>query len=158
MQDIDTQERVAALAAECGVSVITLPQTNLFLMGRNHRIGVPRGLTALRPLLVAGANLAAGGDNMQDPFNTMGRGDPMETAALLVMAGHLRPEEAYEAVSAGARRAMGLPVVTMAPGDPGELLAMRAEGLRDAIADASVARIVFHRGRPVARTTITVSP
>jgi cytosine/creatinine deaminase len=158
MQDIDTQERVAALAAEAGVSVITLPQTNLFLQGRDHRVGVPRGLTALRPLLAAGANLAAGGDNLQDPFNTMGRGDPMETAALLVMAGHLRPDEAYATVSAGARRAMGLPLVTVAPGDPAELLAIRGGGLRDAVADASVARIVFHRGRQVARTTITFTP
>ena len=81
----------------------------------------------------------------------------METAALLVMAGHLRADEAYGAVSASARRAMGLPVVTLAPGDPAELLAIRAEGLRDAVADASVARIVFHRGRQVARTTITVT-
>jgi cytosine deaminase len=53
---------------------------------------------------------------------------------------------------------MGLPIVTMAPGDPAELLAIRATGLRDAVANASVARIVFHRGREVARTTITVSP
>jgi cytosine deaminase len=157
MQDLVTQERVAALVAEADMSVITLPQTNLFLQGRDHRVGVPRGLTALRPLLAAGANLAAGGDNLQDPFNTMGRGDPMETAALLVMAGHLRPDEAYQTVSAAARRAMGLPVVTVTAGDPAELLAIHAMGLRDAVASASVARIVFHRGRPVARTTITVT-
>ncbi len=51
----------------------------------------PRGLTALRPLLDAGVTLAAGADNLQDPFNVVGRGDPFETAALLVMAGHLTP-------------------------------------------------------------------
>jgi cytosine deaminase len=158
MQDIETQERVAALVAEAGVSVITLPQTNLFLQGRDLRVGAPRGITALRPLLAAGANLAAGADNLQDPFNSMGRGDPLETAALLVMAGHLRPEEAYGAVSTAARRAMGLPVVTVAPGDPAELLAIRASGLRDAVATASIARIVFHRGRQVARTDVTVTP
>jgi cytosine deaminase len=73
------------------------------------------------------------------------------------MAGHLRPEEAYDAVSAAARRAMGLPVVTLAPGDPAELLAIRASGVRDAIATASPARIVFHRGHRVASTTITVT-
>jgi cytosine deaminase len=157
MQDVETQERVAALAAEADVSIITLPQTNLFLQGRNHRIGAPRGLTALRPLLAAGVNLAAGADNLQDPFNAMGRGDPMETASLLVMAGHLRPGEAYDAVSAAARRAMGLPVVTLAPGDPAELLAILATGVREAIATASPARMVFHRGRRVASATVTVT-
>jgi cytosine/creatinine deaminase len=158
MQDAETQQRVAGLVADAGVSVITLPQTNLFLQGRDLGIGTPRGLTALRPLLAAGANVAAGADNFQDPFNTMGRGDPMETAALLVMAGHLRPEQAYDAVSNAARRAMGLPVVAMAPGSPAELLAIRAGGVREAIASASPARIVFHRGREVARMTTTVTP
>ena len=64
------------------------------------RSAPPRGLTAIRPLLDAGVTLAAGADNLQDPFNLVGRADPMETAALMVMAGHLLPAEAYDAVSA----------------------------------------------------------
>ena len=61
-------------------------------------VAPPRGLTAIRPLLDAGATVAAGADNLQDPFNLVGRADPMETAALMVMAGHLLPAEAYVAV------------------------------------------------------------
>ena len=98
MQPVDVQHAVADATAAAGVSVVTLPQTNLFLQGRDRAVATPRGLTALRPLLDAGVTLAAGGDNLQDPFNLVGRGDPLETAALLVMAGHLAPEEAYRAV------------------------------------------------------------
>ena len=134
------------------MAVVTLPQTNLFLQAHGHVTGMPRGLTALRPLLDAGVTLAAGADNVQDPFNPMGRADPLETAALLVMAGHLLPAEAYAAVSAGARAAMGLEPVSIAAGSPAELLAVRAATLREAIATAHPDRLVYHRGRLVAQT------
>ena len=146
VQDIGTQQKVAVEVAEAGVAVVTLPQTNLFLQGRNHRTAMPRGLTALRPLLEAGVTLAAGADNLQDPFNLMGRGDPFETASLLVSAGHLSPSEAWHAVTAGARSALGLPPVSVAVGSPAELLAVRASTLREAMAFAPPARVVIHRG------------
>ena len=37
--------------------------------------------TATRTLLAAGANVAAGGDNVRDAFDAVGRADPLETAA-----------------------------------------------------------------------------
>jgi cytosine/creatinine deaminase len=152
MQDETTQAVVAAELAGAGVAVVTLPQTNLYLQARGIRAGTPRGLTALRPLLDAGVTVAGGADNLQDPFNTVGRGDPLETAALLVMAGHMTPDDAYAAVTAGARRALGLQPVRIAPGSPAELLAVRAPSLRAAIADAPADRMVFAKGRLVART------
>ena len=156
MQPVDVQHAVAEATAAAGVSVVTLPQTNLFLQGRDRAVATPRGLTALRPLLDAGVTLAAGGDNLQDPFNLVGRGDPLETAALLVMAGHLAPEEAYRAISASGRAALGLPGVTLEPGRPAELVAIRARTVREAIASASHDRVVVHHGRVVSRTmTVT---
>jgi cytosine deaminase len=104
----------------------------------------------VRALLDAGANVAAGADNVQDPFNLVGRADPLETAALMVMAGHLSPMEAYLAVSTASRTALGLPPVTIEPGAPAELVAIRGAGVRDAIALAPPGRIVVHRGQVVA--------
>jgi cytosine deaminase len=112
-----------------------------------------RGLTALRPLLDAGVTVAGGGDNLRDPFNPLGRADPLETASLLVTAGHLTPEEAYAAVSAGARVAMGLPEVQVAAGFPAELLAVQAASLGEALAGGT-SRVVIHQGQVAARTTI----
>jgi len=132
---------------------VTLPQTNLFLQGRNHPTATPRGLTALHALLDAGALVAAGADNVQDPFNLVGRSDPLETAALLVMAGHLMPDQAYELVSNNVRRMMGLAPVTFAPGSPADFVAIDAPSIRGAIADAPADRIVVHAGRVVARTS-----
>ncbi len=142
MQTESVQRRVAEKVAAAGVSVVALPQTNLFLQARGQRVAPPRGLTALAALGEAGANVCAGADNLQDPFCTVGRADPMETAALMVMAGHDRPEQAYERVSAASRKAMGLPPTT-------DVLAIRAATLREAIASAPADRVVVRDGQRV---------
>jgi cytosine/creatinine deaminase len=149
MQPPDVQREVAELCAQAGVVVIALPQTNLFLQGRDVSCAVPRGLTALRALLDAGAPLAAGADNLQDPFNTMGRGDPMETASLLVMAGHLSPLEALAAVTTGARTALGLGAVDVAAGSVADLAAYPAATVREAMAFGRGPALVLRAGTRV---------
>jgi cytosine deaminase len=150
MQSPEIQAEVAALVAEAGIAVFALPQTNLFLQGRDHPTATPRGLTAVAALQDHGVTVAAGADNVQDPFNLVGRSDPLETAALMVMAGHQLPDTAYEMVSNRGRRAMGLPEVGFQPGDPADLLVIDAPSIRGAIADAPLSRRVFRRGRLVA--------
>jgi cytosine deaminase len=145
-----TIERVA----RAGIAVVANPITNLYLQGRGAAAPVPRGLTALRELLDAGVLLAGGGDNVRDPFNPVGRADPLETASLLVTAGHLTLDEALAAVTTSARRLLersGMPT-----GDPAEpdLVAIRASSVGDAIAGAAPARVAFRRGRVVARTQV----
>lgn len=154
MQTPKVQGEVSALVAEAGISVLALPQTNLFLQGRHHPTATPRGLTAVAALVDAGVNLAAGADNVQDPFNLIGRSDPLETAALMVMAGHRLPDEALAMVSANARLAMGLPPVGFDVGDPADFVVTSAPSVRGAIADAPAARTVYKAGRPVAVTTV----
>ena len=150
MQPPAVQAAVAAEVAASGIAVIALPQTNLFLQGRDDPVGTPRGLTAVNALLDAGALVAAGADNVQDPFNLVGRSDPLETAALMVMAGHRLPADAYEMVSNVARRVMGLAPVHFQAGDPADLVAIDAPSLRGAVADAPMSRRVYRRGRLVA--------
>ena len=154
MQPLSKARVVAGQLARAGVSVISCPQTNLFLQGRDYDSSPPRGLTALRALLDGGVRVAAGGDNLRDPFNPVGRGDPLEVASLLVTAGHLDVEEAYRAVSVAARAAMGLPEVRIEAGFPAELLAIRATSVQDAVAAASAERVVVTRGQVVCRTRL----
>jgi cytosine deaminase len=146
------RDAIIADVKAADVGIVTLPITNLYLQGWEHPVSTPRGLAPLRELLDAGVRLGAGADNVRDPFNPVGRGDALETASLLVTAGHLSPEDAYGLVSTGARSVMGLPPAGTAVGAQADFLAIRAVNLVDAIATAPADRIVIHRGRVVAIT------
>lgn len=153
-QPADEVRETAARVAEAGIAVVALPQTNLYLQGRGVASSVPRGITAISALDAAGVAVAGGGDNWRDPFNPLGRIDPMETASLLVSAGHRRVADAYERVSTTARKVMGLAPAAIEAGAPADLLAIRAENLEEAVGRASEERIVISRGRVVARTRV----
>jgi cytosine deaminase len=145
---------VLDLVARAGLGIVTLPITNLYLQGRDATHLVPRGLTAVRRILDAGIPLAAGADNVRDPFNPMGRSDPFETTSLLVTAGHLRPAEALGAVTDGARTVLGLPRAGTAPGDAADLILLPDGDLGDVLAGAEEARVVLSGGRVVADTRV----
>ena len=157
----DAQAVIASQIAQAAITVVTLPQTNLFLQARGIASSAPRGLTALDALETAGALVVAGGDNLEDPFNLMGRGDPLETASLLVAAGHRTPDVALTAVSTGARLMMGLGPNgaaggEIAPGDVADLVALDAQSVRHAIATAPSERMTFRHGRLTFHTSHNV--
>ena len=60
----------------CGV--VALPITNLYLQGHD---GPGRGQRAIAPigaLRAGGVEVCAGADNLRDPFNPLGRADPLK--------------------------------------------------------------------------------
>lgn len=149
VQDAIVQARVAEKVAAAGIGVVALPHTNLFLQGRDAQSAMPRGVTAVKALREAGVTVAAGADNLQDPFNPVGRADPLETAGLMIMAAHVLPQDAYAMVSGHARSVMGLDPAGVHPGQKADLVALRATTVRDAIAWAAPDRVVVHAGRLV---------
>jgi cytosine deaminase len=148
------QQRVSEQVAAAGIAVIALPQTNLFLQGREQSVATPRGLTAVRPLRAAGVTVAAGGDNLRDPFHPVGRGDALEVAALMVTCGHLDPTAALDCVTVAPRAALGLPAVQIAPGSRADLVAVAGANALDALGAAPAARTVWRAGRIVAQTFV----
>ncbi|MFF2084475.1 amidohydrolase family protein [Nocardia sp. NPDC058176] len=132
--------------ARSGLGIVSLPITNLYLQGWDRPVATPRGLTALSALLAAGVPVAAGADNVRDPFNPVGRSDALETASLLITAGHLPPAQAVHLVTDGARAVLGLPAAGVRVGARAELLAVRGTGLLDIVANAPADRIVIRDG------------
>lgn len=147
---------VAAEVAEGGVAVVTLPATNLYLQGRSQWPR-PRGLTAIDALTAAGVLVAAGGDNAGDPFNPVGRLDPLETAALLVLAAHQDTDRAWQLVTRDARRVLGAPPAGPTPGARADLVAVRADSVGEAVALAPGDRMVWRAGRLISRTAVARS-
>lgn len=140
------QREVAEQVAAAGIGVVALPQTNLYLQGRAHAEATPRGITSVAALRAAGVPVAAGQDNLQDPFNPLGRGCPLDIAALMVLVSHLTPDDAYRTVSDEARRVLGREVVSLTVGSPADLLAVRAGTLRQALAAGPSDRLVWRTG------------
>jgi cytosine deaminase len=150
-RDDSDQRSIAELVAEAQIDVIALPHTNLFLQGRG-RAPMPRGLTAVAALREAGVNVAAGADNLQDPFNPLGRACPFETAGLMILTAHLLPDEAWNSVCAAPNAALRRPSASVTVGAPAHLVAVPAQSVREAIAFAPEARIVWNSGRRIGET------
>ncbi|MBS7705639.1 amidohydrolase family protein [Chelatococcus asaccharovorans] len=89
--EADTRHRRIALIAQAGLSVVSLPSSNLYLQDRG--VGTPRqrGLTAIKELLGAGVNVAFGTDNVQDAFCPLGVHNPAATLAAGIIGAHLAP-------------------------------------------------------------------
>ena len=147
MQNQNDQKRISEKVALANIGVITLPHTNLFLQGRDNAVAPPRGLTAVKALRTAGVRVAAGADNLQDPFNPVGTGDPLETASLLVLAAHQLPEDAFAAISNTAKSVMGLPETQLKIGDLANLMLTPAGSIREAIANRTSRQMVMSLGR-----------
>lgn len=148
-------QRVAASLARASISVIALPITNLYLQGRHGPSAGHRGITAIDTLRDAGVLVAAGADNIRDPFNPVGRADPLETASLLVTAAHQTPQAAIELVTDAARAAVGVEPAGPVVGARADFLAVRGTDLIEVIATAPADRVVIVEGAPVARTEST---
>lgn len=141
------QHRVAEAVAAAGIGVVALPQTNLFLQGRDHPRAMPRGVTAVTALQQAGAGVCAGADNLQDPFNPLGRGDPLEIAGLMIATCHLLPDDALQMVSGHAHGVLGMSAPGVRPGSVADLVAVPAATVREAIAFGPSGRQVWRRGQ-----------
>ncbi|MFF6811731.1 amidohydrolase family protein [Streptomyces sp. NPDC012403] len=141
----ESAARTADRLAAAGVTVVCLPQGGCGTVDR-------RGTAPVRLLRSAGVRVAAGSGALRDVSNPVGRGDPLEAAYLLASRHGLSAEDAYAAVSASARAALGLPEVRVEAGFPAELLAVRGDGLSGALS-LGYSRVVVHGGRVVARTS-----
>lgn len=145
--------QVAELLAAKNIRVVTLPATNLYLQRSEGRLGA---LPPIAELLAAGVAVAAGGDNVQDPFNPTGRLDPLDTAALLTVAAGLDPVRALQLVSAGGRTVLDRPATGPVVGAVADLVSLPVPRFGDPVATGGAGRQVWRAGRLVAETRVSV--
>lgn len=141
--DID---RIAAKVSAAGITVTALPQTNLFLQERGISTNPARAITPIHRLQQAGVIVAAGADNLQDPFNLVGRGDPLEIGSLLMVSTHVTAATAIQMVSSHAHQVVHGVASSLAVGEPATFVATLAANLRESIAMGPPDRIVVYGG------------
>lgn len=95
---IDREEAapIMDLAKEAGVTVVTLPSTNLYLQGRGDTKNIRRGIARVSELLERGVPVILGSDNVRDPFNPFGNGNLLEIALIAAHGCHMGGQEDLE--------------------------------------------------------------
>jgi cytosine deaminase len=105
-------QRLAEAMADLALSVVALPTTNLWLLGR-RRGATPRlrAQAPIRQLQAAGVQVAVGGDNVQDPWFPGGDFDPVGLLRFTAVASHVVPWQRQGLAPFGSAGAalLGLP-------------------------------------------------
>lgn len=80
---------IIKLIAEAGISVMSLPATDLHLGARNDEYNVRRAVTPIRKLRDGGVNVSIATNNIRNAFTPYGNGDILQTAMLAIPVAHL---------------------------------------------------------------------
>jgi cytosine deaminase len=83
------QDRIIAGLVEARIGVISLPTTDLYLMGRRDTHNVRRGVAPIHRLLAAGVPVAISTNNVQNPFTPVGTADLTHIAYVTAVAAHM---------------------------------------------------------------------
>lgn len=129
--------------AKAGITVIALPETNLFLQDRGDISPRRRGITLARELTAAGVKVRFGTDNVRDWFFPFGDGDMLDTALFATVAAGVDSDGDLMAGLCDGRTAL-------APGEPADLVLVPASSIEDALARRPAGRVVYKGGSQIA--------
>src|SRR3954470_2531225 len=138
-------DKIAARLGDAGVAVTVLPATDLFLMGREHRHHVPRGVAPAHRLLTHGVTCSLATNNVLNPFTPFGDCSLIRMANLYAnaaQAGSARElTTCFELVTQQPARLMNLDGYGIATGNPADLVVL--DSTDPAMAVAELARPLF---------------
>jgi len=145
------QAGVIAELAAARVGVISLPLTDLYLMGRRDERNVRRGLTPIRRLLEAGVPVALASNNIRNPFTPIGTADPAHLTFVGAVAAHMgTPDlmrELVATITTHAARVLNLRNYGVAVDCRADLVVWECERLEDIVMALPPRRLVVKAGR-----------
>jgi cytosine deaminase len=145
------QAAIIADIAAAGIGVISLPLTDLYLMGRGDPANVRRGLAPIRRLLAAGVPVALASNNIRNPFTPIGTADLSHLAFVAAVAAHMGTAELMRELVAmlttHPARILRLDGYGLDPGCRADLVVWECERLEDVVATLPPRVRVVKRGR-----------
>ena len=140
--DIDQARRVLENVARAEMTLVVLPELNLYLQQRGEPIPRQRGLAPVLEALRAGVAVRLGTDNVRDWFFPFGDADLLESGYVAALAAHLdAPVDLMAALCDGRR--------SLTAGEPADLVLIRAGSLDDALARRPAERVLLRKGHRV---------
>ncbi len=154
-------DRVAAIApslAEAGISVLALPASDLYMMGRRDAYNIRRGVAPLQQLAQFGVNVGIATNNVQNLFTPFGDGDVLKIATLTAQTLQLGTSDQHrlviEMVTTNGARAIGLEPWGIKPGAIADLVLTSATSMTELVGTAPVDRTVIKRGQVVSQRRV----
>jgi len=142
---------IAGLLRDAGLGVITLPATDLYLMGRKDSHRVRRGLTPVKQLLASGVTVAAATNNVRNAFTPVGNANLLLMGFLLTVGAHMGTErdrgEVLGMLTAQPARLLRLPPCGPGLGLQADLVVWDAARLDDVVAGQATPWVVVKRGQ-----------
>ena len=139
-------DRLAEQMARAELSVVALPRPNLWLLGRRSgQTPWVRAQAPIRPLQLAGVEVAVGGDNVQDPWYPGGDYDPIDLLRLCFTTSHLDPwqRQGLAPFTTAASRLMGLDWDgVLRVGCPADLVVLEASSWSEVLARPPQRRVL----------------
>lgn len=134
--------------AECGISVIALPATDLYLSGKEDKFAQRRGITPVRELLKHGVNVCCGSNNTRNAFTPFGNGDLLLTAFLLAVTAQFGTrndqQTVLDLITQNAARAIGVNSSPIRKGRSADLVLLDVEDSASILSNIP-ARLLFMR-------------
>ncbi len=156
--DNDYAFKLEGLIARSGISVITNPFDNSFLMNRNDGYPRRRGHTRVDELHARGVNVAIGHDSVLDPWYPLGKANMLQAANLLLHTAHMTSSKQiaalFDMITVNSARTLGITEqYGIAPGKPANLIILDAANPFEAIRLLSDPIFVIRKGKVICRST-----
>jgi cytosine/creatinine deaminase len=145
--DLDT---AAALLSGSGIALTILPATDLYLMGRDHKYNVPRGVTPAHRMLHHGVVCSIATNNVLNPFTPFGDCSLLRMANLyanIAQAGPLEFSDCFDMVTTGPARLMNLTDYGIRVEHPADIVVLDGDTRASALAELAQPLFGLKRGR-----------
>lgn len=134
-----------------GINIVTLPSCNVYLMGRNDKHPISRGVTRVRDFIEAGVNISFASDNIQDPFRPFGNADMLEealfTAQILQMGTISELNTIFKLGTYNGAKTFGLKDYGIAPSCKADLIVFDAKSGDEAIVTQANKAYIIKAGK-----------
>ncbi|MGB7250870.1 MAG: cytosine deaminase [Phormidesmis sp.] len=140
------------------LNFIANPLINITLQGRTDTYPKRRGVTRVKELWQNGLNVSLGHDCIQDPWYSLGTGNPLAVADMAVhvcqMTGLEEIDACFEMVTSGGARTLNVQDgYGIEEGKPANLVVLDAQSRYEAILNRATVKTVISSGQILVETT-----
>lgn len=152
----DFAQKVIGNIKRADMNIVTNPFANSCLQNRTDGYPRHRGHTRVDELLNAGVNVAAGSDDIMDPWYPMGKGSPLSVINLLMnyaqLSGYGQIDDLFDMITYNAAKVMNIEDYGIEEGNTANMIILDANCEFDAVRLCSEVLYTIKKGKIISKT------